>query len=261
MSNETIKNKLALSIKKYNCDTRKTDFIRDFNAIKSQNIVHQIDNFCVDLEWENNLKINAGLSKFNKIYNRKPSSLSNENLIFTISILNENFFVNIDANHFYKKMYHIMNEYFDVLSFIVTKDPIGDLTFYFLTTTIVKKIFMNHIESRVIKSGRNPKDLTGVLSYNLILGGNKSEQPEKKFISLFLSKLNANESFYLEHATETEKMHYMIRSYDKAANKITTMNIEFNILVNAFITKDTRYKKAFEDIIKMKNLTTLSIKE
>ena len=158
-------------------------------------------------------------------------------------------------------MYHIMNEYFDVLSFIVTKDPIGDLTFYFLTTTIVKKIFMNHIESRVIKSGRNPKDLTGVLSYNLILGGNKSEQPEKKFISLFLSKLNANESFYLEHATETEKMHYMIRSYDKAANKITTMNIEFNILVNAFITKDTRYKKAFEDIIKMKNLTTLSIKE
>lgn len=261
MCNKNIKSKLAFSIKKYNCDTRKTDFICDFNSIKSQNIVHQIDNFCVDLEWENNLRIDAGLSKFNKIYNRKPSSLSNENLIFTMSVLNENFFENIDLNNFYTKIYNIMNDYFDILSFIVTKDPIGDLTLYFITTTVVKKIFLNHVESRIMESGKNPQDLIGVLSYNLILGGTKAEQPEKKFINLLLSRINENELFHLEHATETEKMHYLIKSYDRASDKITKINDEFNILINEFIKKDARYKKVFEDIIRIKNLTNLSIKQ
>ena len=84
---EIIKNKLAFSIKKYNSQTRKTNFIDDLNLIKSQNIVYEIENFYVDFEMENDAKIDVGLAKFNEIYNRKPSSISNENLLFTFSVL------------------------------------------------------------------------------------------------------------------------------------------------------------------------------
>lgn len=56
---ETIRDKLAFSIKKYNSQTRKTNFIDDLNLIKSQNIVYEIENFYVDFEMENDAKIDV----------------------------------------------------------------------------------------------------------------------------------------------------------------------------------------------------------
>lgn len=257
---EIIKNKLAFSIKKYNSQTRKTNFIDDLNLIKSQNIIYEVENFYVDFEMENDAKIDVGLAKFNKIYNRKPSSISNENLLFTFSVLDESFFNKIDVNAFCNKIYNIMNKYFDILCFIVTKDAVDDLTFYFLTTTVVKKIFLNHIQERVIASGKTLEEMEGILSYNLLLGGTKGEYPEKKFIELILSELNYDESYNLQAASETEKMNYLIKTFDRASLKIIGMQEEFNILVNEFIKKDARYKDVFINIIKQKNLKNISIK-
>lgn len=63
--------KLAFSIKKYNTETKKSDFYNDINKIFSQKILHRIDNFLIDLELENEMKIDAGLKKFHEIYGKK----------------------------------------------------------------------------------------------------------------------------------------------------------------------------------------------
>lgn len=261
MSSEIEKYKLAISIKKYNSQTRKINFIEDFNSIKSQNIVYEFENFIVDFDFENNLRIENGLRKFEEIFSRKSSSLSNENLIFTISILNENFFNNINLESFYNKLFDIMNECFDILSFVVTKDPIGDITFYFVTTTVVTNIFLDHIQNKILSSGKTIEEMRGVLSYNLILGGSIAEKPEKKFVNLLLSKLNENENFHLEHASEIEKMNYLINSYDRASFKITEMEYEFNELINSLINSNIITKDLINKIIMENNIKYLKIKQ
>ena len=146
-----MKNKITFNIKKYNAETKKTSFYQDVEEIFAQNILFKIDNFSIDLELENEMKIDSGLEKFHQIYNRKSSSLSNQNFIITFSILDENFFNEIDLNEFQNHLYSILNSYFNILSFVTTKDNIGDITFYVICTATVKKVFLNHILDKVIR--------------------------------------------------------------------------------------------------------------
>lgn len=55
--------KLAFSIKKYNSESKKTSFYKDVEEIFSQKILYKIDNFNIDLELENEMKIDSGLKK------------------------------------------------------------------------------------------------------------------------------------------------------------------------------------------------------
>lgn len=249
--------KLAFSIKKYNAETKKTSFYKDVEEIFSQKILYKIDNFNIDLELENEMKIDLGLKKFNKIYNKKSSSIANQNFIITFSILNENFFNEINLNKFQQHLYNILNSYFDILSFVVTKDNVDDITFYIICTATVKKVFLNHILDKVIQSGKNPEDLENVLSYNLILGGTMSEKPETKFLEMVLSELNVYD-YNLAAATEAEKQKYILDSYLRASNKIQNIYSDINALFEHLISQNPRYKPYLKNVIKSKELDTLN---
>lgn len=248
--------KLAFSIKKYNAETKKTSFYKDVEEIFSQKILYKIDNFNIDLELENEMKIDLGLKKFNKTYHKKSSSIANQNFIITFSVLNENFFNEINLNEFQQHLYNILNSYFDILSFVVTKDNIGDITFYVICTATVKKVFLNHILDKVIQSGKNPEDLENVLSYNLILGGTMSEKPETKFLEMVLSELNAYD-YNLAAATEAEKQKYILDSYLRASNKIQNIYSDINALFEHLISQNPKFKPYLKHVIETKNLDTL----
>lgn len=248
--------KIAFSIKKYNSESKKTSFYKDVQEIFLQKILYQIDNFSIDLELENEMKIDVGLKKFQEIYGKKSSSLANQNFIITLSILNNNFFNEINLGDFQKSLYKIMNSYFDILSFVVTKDNIDDITFYVICTATVKKVFLNHIIDKVILSGKNPEDLESVLSYNLILGGTMSEKPEAKFLEMVLSKLNVYD-YNLSAATEAEKQKYILDSYLRASNKIQNIYSDINALFEHLINQNPKFKPYLKHVIETKNLNSL----
>ena len=251
-----MKNKITFNIKKYNAETKKTSFYQDVQDIFSQKILFQIDNFAVDLELENEIKIDLGLKKFNKIYHKKSSSISNQNFIITFSMLDNNFFNEVNLDNFQKSLYDIMNSYFDVLSFVTTKDNIGDITFYVICTATVKKVFLNHILDKVIQSGKNLEDLENVLSYNLILGGTISEKPEAKFLEMLLSQLNAY-GYNLDAATEFEKQKYILESYNRASTKIQSIHKDIDMLFEHLINQNPKFKPYLKNLITTKNLETL----
>lgn len=238
---KNIQNKLAFSIKKYNSETRKKDFFEDFKTIKSQKIIFEKNNFLGDFEEENDRKINEGLRKFQEVYNRKNSAISNENIIFTFSILDEKFFDEIDLKIFYNKLYTFIDTYFDIESFVVTKDSIGDITFYFACTTIVKKVFLSHVLDRLQSNNKTPEQVVGVLSYNLLLGGTKAENPILKFTTFLCEFLNEDSNYNLVPASDTEKMQYIIKSYDRASIKILEIELENKILLNQMIKDNPKF--------------------
>ena len=248
--------KLAFSIKKYNSESKKTSFYKDVEEIFSQKILYKIDNFNIDLELENEMKIDSGLKKFNKIYHKKSSSLANQNFIITFSILNNNFFNEINLGDFQKSLYKIMNSYFDILSFVVTKDNIDDITFYVICTATVKKVFLNHILDKVIQTGKNPENLVNVLSYNLVLGGTMAEKPETKFLEMVLSELNTY-GYHLSAATEAEKQKYILDSYLRASNKIHKIYSDINALFEHLINQNPKFKPYLKHVIETKNLNSL----
>lgn len=249
--------KIAFSIKKYNSESKKTSFYKDVQEIFLQKILYQIDNFSIDLELENEMKIDIGLKKFQEIYGKKSSSLANQNFIITFSILNNNFFNEINLGDFQKSLYKIMNSYFDILSFVVTKDNIDDITFYVICTATVKKVFLNHILDKVIQTGKNPENLVNVLSYNLVLGGTMAEKPETKFLEMVLSELNTY-GYHLSPATEAEKQKYILDSYLRASNKIQNIYSDINALFEHLINQNPRYKPYLKNIIKSNELDTLN---
>lgn len=208
--------KLALSIKKYNVETKKTSFYKDVLDVKSQKIIKEINNFAVDFEMENEMRLNVAEEKFYKIYNKKVSSISNQNFILIISILNEKFFEENNLDLFTDSLYNSLNKYFNILSFVSTKDNIGDITFYCICSAVVKNIFLDHIINKVVESDKTLESLYGVLSYNLILGGSVAESPEKKFIRLLLNDL-AESGYSLDTATKEEKNKYILDSYERAS--------------------------------------------
>lgn len=240
--------KLALSIKKYNSETKKTSFYKDVLDIKSQKIIKEINNFTVDFEMENEMRLNVAEEKFYKIYNKKVSSISNQNFILIISILNEKFFEENNLDLFTDSLYNSLNKYFNILSFVSTKDNIGDITFYCVCSAVVKNVFLDHIVNKVTESGRTLESLYGVLSYNLILGGSVAENPEKKFIRLLLTNL-AECGYGLDAATKEEKSKYILDSYERASNIIT----EYSTLINKLSMKED-IKVIIEDIIIKNNL-------
>lgn len=248
--------KIAFSIKKYNAETKKTSFYKDVQDIFSQKILYQIDNFSIDLEMENEIKINSGLDNFYKIYGKKSSSIANQNFIITFSILDENFFNQVNSDVFQKSLYDIMDSYFDILSFVVAKDSIGDITFYVICTAIVKKIFLDHITKKVIEQSKNPQDLINVLSYNLILGGTMAEKPETKFIEIVLRELNTC-GYNLSAASEIEKQKYILESYNRANIKIKKLYNEIDALFEHLISQNPKYKRYLKHVIETKNLDTL----
>lgn len=242
--------KLAFNIKKYNFKTKKTSFYNDISKIFSQNILCKIDNFYIDLEMENEINLNFASDKFHEVYNRKISSLSNKNFIITFSVLDDEiFFRNNDLNLFINRFYEVLNNYFNILSFVAVKDSIGDITFYCICSAIVKNIFLDHIQSKVIETGKNIEDLTGVLSYNLVLGGTKAEAPEQKFIHLLITELNKF-NYNLEAATEHEKNIYILDSYVRAS----TLLEHHNTLIKELIFQYPSLKTNIIDIINDKNL-------
>lgn len=249
-------NKLAFSIKKYNSETKKTNFYNDVNKIFNEKILFKIDNYNIDFEMENEIKIDSALEKFFKIYHKKSSTLANQNFIITFSILNNNFFKEIDLKSFQNNLYNVLNNYLDILSFVVTKDNIDDITFYVICSATVKKIFLNHIKTKVIESGKNPEDLINVLSYNLILGGTVAEKPETKFMNLILNDLCVF-NYNLTAATENEKQKYILDSYLRASEKIQNIYSDIDALFEHLIKQNPKYKPYLKHVIETKNLDTI----
>lgn len=225
-------NKIAFSIKKYNEETRRLHFVKDVVDINMQNVLYEINNFTTDLESENEEKIKSGLKNFSTVYKRKYSSIANQNFIITLSFLNEDFFIQNDLELFKNRLYDLMFKYFDILSFIVVEDSIGDITFYFICTAIVKEIFLNHIIKNVEDSGKKIEDMIGVLSYNLLLGGTIAEKPEQKFIKLIADNLNIYDEYNISVATDSEKQQYILNSYNRAATKINSLESDITTLFN-----------------------------
>lgn len=242
-------NKLTFSIKKYNYETKKTSFYKDVSDIFSQNILFKIDNFSIDLEMENEINLTSASNKFFKVYNRKISSLSNQNFILTFSLLDEIFFENNDVNLFTERLYNTLNSYFTILSFVAVEDSIGDITFYCICSAVVKNIFLDHIQAKIAEAGKNLEELIGVLSYNLILGGTKSESPESKFIHLLINELNRFD-YNLSAATEHEKNIYILNSYVRAS----TLLEQHNILITELLVENPNLKSTIKYIIEHKNL-------
>ena len=242
-------NKLTFSIKKYNSESKKTSFYKDVSDIFSQNILFKIDNFNMDLEMENEMNLGIASDKFYTVYNRKISSISNQNFILTFSLLDEIFFENNDVNLFTQRLYNALNNHFTILSFVTVRDGIGDITFYCICSAIVKNIFLDHIQAKVIEAGKNLEELIGVLSYNLILGGTKSEAPESKFIHILINKLNKF-NYNLEAATEHEKNVYILNSYVRASSLLE----HHNALLNELLTQNPNLKPIITAIIEHKNL-------
>lgn len=249
--------KIAYSIKKYNQDTKKTSFYKDVSEIFSQNILYKVDNFKGDFEQNNEHKIADGLTKFSSVYNKKYSSIGNQNFIITFSLLDENFFENINLELFKNHLFNILKNNFDILSFVVTKDSLDDVTFYVICTAIVKTIFLDHIEKKVIEGGKSLEDLPGVLSYNLILGGTLSEKPEEKFIKKIVNELNAAGNYNLIAASEIAKQQYILNSYNRAAAKINNLETDISTLFKILNAKNPKFKSAFEYYINNYNLNTL----
>ena len=249
-------NKIAFSIKKYNSESKKASFYKDAEEIFLQKILYRVDNFSIDLELENEMKIDVGLKKFHEIYGKKSSSLANQNFIITFSVLNENFFNKIDLDDFQKRLYEIMNSYFDILSFVVAKDSIDDITFYVICTATVKKIFLDHITKKVVEQGKNPNDLVNVLSYNLVLGGTMAEKPETKFIDTVLSELNTY-GYNLSAASEVEKQKYILESYNRANTKMKKLYNNIDGLFEHLINQNPKFKIYLKHVIETKNLDTL----
>lgn len=248
--------KLAYSIKKYNSETKKTSFYKDVEKIFSEKILYKKDNFNLDFEMENEMKIDLGLNKFYEVYNKKSSSISNQNFIITMSILDENFFNKIDLKDFQENLYNILNSRLEILSFVVTKDSIGDITFYIICTAIVKEIFLDHIIKKVTEQGKSVDDLKDVLSYNLILGGTLAEKPEDKFIALILNELKQN-NYDLVAATENEKQKYILESYNRASQKILNLESDINILFTELNKRDPKFTNLFKKYIEIYKLTSL----
>ena len=242
-------NKLTFSIKKYNSESKKTSFYKDVSDIFSQNILFQFDNFNMDLEMENEMNLGIASDKFYTVYNRKISSISNQNFILTFSLLDEIFFENNDVNLFTQRLYNALNNHFTILSFVTVRDGIGDITFYCICSAIVKTIFLDHIQAKVIEAGKNLEELIGVLSYNLILGGTKSEAPESKFIHILINELNKF-NYNLEAATEHEKNVYILNSYVRASSLLE----HHNALLNELLTQNPNLKPIITAIIEHKNL-------
>lgn len=182
--------------------------------------------------------------------------MTNQNFIITFSILNENFFNEINLNNFQKHLYEIMNSCFYVLSFVTTKDNIYDITFYVICTATVKKIFLKHIIDKVVHGGKKSNDLVNVLSYNLVLGGTMSEKPEVKFVEIVLSELNAYD-YNLAAATEVEKQKYILESYNRAADKIQNIYTDIDTLFKHLIEQNLRYRPYLKHVISTKNLDSL----
>lgn len=249
--------KIAYSIKKYNQDTKKTSFYEDVSNIFSQNILYKIDNYNGDFEQINEHKIADGLTKFSEVYNRKYSSLGNQNFIITFSLLNEDFFKNINLELFKNHLYNILQNHFDILSFVTTKDSIGDITFYVICTAIVKEIFLDHIKKKVLEGGKSLEDLPGVLSYNLVLGGTLAEKPEEKFIMMVIKELNAAANYDLVAASEIAKQQYILNSYNRAAAKINNLETDLSTLFKILNAKNPKFKSVFEFYINNYNLNTL----
>lgn len=250
-------NKLAFSIKKYNSETRKTKFYDDVNKIFNEKILFKFNNFYVDFEMENELKIQSGINKFFKVYNKKTSSLSNQNFIITLSVLENNFFTNINLELFANKLYNILNDYLDILSFVVTKDSVDDITFYVICCATVKKVFLNHLVDKVLESCKNPNDLIGILSYNLILGGTVAEKPETKFINTIVNELNTA-GYNLTVASEAEKQKYILDSYFRASNTIQNIYSDIHALFEHLINQNPRYKPYLKNVIQSNELDTLN---
>lgn len=248
--------KLAYNIKKYNSETKKTSFYEDVKDIFSQKILFKKDNFSLDFEMENELKIDLGLKNFQKVYNKKSSSISNQNFIITMSILDEKFFNEIDLNNFQETLYNILNSKFEILSFVVVKDSIGDITFYIICTAIVKEIFLDHVIKKVTEQGKSIDDLQDVLSYNLILGGTLTEKPEEKFIALILKELN-DSNYDLVAATESEKQKYILESYNRASQKILNLETDINTLFKELNKRDPRFTTMFKQYIEIYKLKSL----
>lgn len=249
--------KIAYSIKKYNQETKKTSFYKDVSEIFSQDILYKFNNFNGDFEQANESKINNGLDKFSKIYNKKYSSLGNQNFIITFSLLNENFFENINLELFKNHLLNILKNTFDILSFVVTKDSLDDITFYVICTAIVKEIFLDHIQKKVIEGGKSLEDLPGVLSYNLILGGTLAEKPEDKFITQIVNELNAAGNYNLIAASEIAKQQYILNSYNRAAAKINNLETDISTLFKVLNAKNPKFKSVFQFYINNYNLNTL----
>ncbi len=249
--------KIAYSIKKYNQDTKKTSFYKDVSDIFSQNILYKIDNYDGDFEQFNEHKIAHGLTKFSSVYNKKYSSIANQNFIITLSLLDENFFENINLKLFKNHLFNILESNFDILSFVVTKDSIGDITFYVICTAIVKEIFLDHIQKKVLEAGKSLEDLHGVLSYNIVLGGTLAEKPEEKFITKIVDELNAAGNYNLVAASELAKQQYILNSYNRAALKITSLEHDITTLFKILNTKNPKFKSVFEFYINNYNLNTL----
>lgn len=248
--------KIAYSIQKYNQETRNTAFINDIKEIELQKILFRKDNFIGDFKEENNKKIESGLQRFQEVYKKKSSSLSNQNFILTFSILNEFFFLEYDYREFQKQLYSALNRNFDILSFITTKDSIGDITFYVICTGVVKEIFLDHIIKNVLNSDKKPEDLQGVLSCNLLLGGTKSERPEAKFISHIIEQLSKF-GYELSPASEKEKEDYIFQSYLRASSKIANLEKDIKYLLHYLITKDAKYIPFLNNFIAAHKLDAL----
>lgn len=252
-----MKNKITFRIKKYNFETQKTFFEKDIFDIKNEKIIFKKDNFYTDIFLENEIRIENGMTRFQEIYKKKCSSLSNTCMILTFSILNKEFFNSVEKNNFFNDFYNVINKYFDLLSFIVTEDSLGDILIYIISTAVVKKVFLNHIIERNIEVGRNIEDLQGVLSYNLILGGTKAEKPEFKFANLIFTEINQLGEYNLEYTTSNDNYKYTLDSYRRASIKITEVEKEFNLLLSYMEKDNPKFRPYVLKLLEKNNLNHL----
>lgn len=247
-----MKTKATFRIKKYNYQTQKTEFPKDISDIQNENILFKKDNYLFDIIYESNIKIENGMTKFQKIYGKKCSSISNTCMIITFSILDQSFFKKNYCNQFYNDFYNTLDKYLDIISYIVTIDALGDILIYAICTTVTKNIFLDHILER--NADKDINSLIGVLSYNLILGGTIAEKPELKFAELIFNELS---KYNLIYTSQNDNYQYTLNLYRRASKKFSNVESDLNTLFITLEKEAPELKSYLLKIIEENNLNEL----
>lgn len=249
-----MKNEFYFRIIKINKINRIGDFENLFIKLQKFNNIMEIKNYNYDFFHENNLKINNGIDRYHKVYHRKFPNNSVENFIIKCSINSNEFYKKNKVDSFAINLYKILNKYFDILYFICVPNATVYFEYYAFCIPTVKMIFQQHTLVNLKDKYREPKEMIGVLSFNLLLGGSKKENPLGNFYLKLLKELN-DKGYNLSKGENS----FLEEQYRKESLELQNINCNLEQDIYILMKELTKKYPNLQDDIS-KYITNLNLK-
>lgn len=248
------KHKLYFRIIKSNKDNKGAMFYQEYNLALLAKKVYEIKNFKDNFRVENEQNIASGIEKYNRIYHKKISNIAVENFIVRCRIdSSSEFFQSNKIDKFSKDLYKVFNKYFNIIYYAVVDEGSGEYEFIFFCNSVVKTIFLEYVKDNLKENYYELKDMVGVLSYNLILGGSKAQNPLGIFYSMILDDLK-------EYSLSKGATGFLEELYKQQLTEIKLFSahreFENNIILKELQCKYPEIIDDIQTIIKFKNLKT-----